>query len=88
MREFVAAYCEVEPLRQDELGILNWLIAGRIVLNVVLTAWFRMQQSSGSHFDGFDADYFGWRIEFAQRLVSQSNWPIESVNVRSCFIHR
>lgn len=88
MREFVAAYREIEPLRQEELAILNWLVAGRIVLNVVLTAWFRMRQSSGEHFDGFDADYFGWRIDFAQRLVSQANWPIESVNVRSCFIHK
>jgi len=72
MREFVAAYCEVAPLRQDELAILDWLIAGRIVLNVVLTAWRRMQQSSGEHFDGFDADYFGWRIEFARGLVLRS----------------
>jgi len=88
MREFVAAYCDVEPLRQDELAILDWLIAGRIVLNVVLTAWRRMQQSSGEHFDGFDADYFGWRIEFARGLVLRSKCPIESINVRSCFIHK
>jgi len=70
MREFLCAYREVEPLRPEELAILNWLVAGRIVLNVVLTAWFRMRHSSGAHFDGFDAAYFGWRIDFAQRLVS------------------
>jgi Ser/Thr protein kinase RdoA (MazF antagonist) len=73
MREFICAYQEVEPLREEELALLDWLVAGRIVLNVVLTAWFRMRQTSGGHFDGFDADYFGWRIDFAQRLVSRQS---------------
>lgn len=88
VREFVGAYCEVEPLRQEELMLLNWLIAGRIALNTVLTAWSRLQHPSGGHFDAFDASFFGWRVEFARRLVSQSNPPIESAYVKSCLIHK
>jgi len=88
LREFVAAYCEIEPLRAEERLLLNWLIAGRIVLNTVLTASSRLQQPSGGHFDGFDATFFGWRVEFARRLVTQSNPLIESAYVKSCFIYK
>jgi Ser/Thr protein kinase RdoA (MazF antagonist) len=87
-REFVAAYCEVEPLLAEELAILNWLIAGRIVLNVVLTAWHRIQNPAGGHFDGFDASFFEWRVEFAKRLVSPRYSSQESGYVRSCLVHR
>ena len=89
IREFVEAYCEVEPLRREERALLNELIAGRTVLNAVLTAWRRAgESSSGGHFQAFDAAYFGWRIELARRLVSQSNSPVESAYAKSCFIHK
>jgi len=86
LREFVAAYCEIEPLRPEELCVLNWLVAGRIVLNFVRTAWLRRRQPPGGHFEAFDASFFGWRIEFAKRLLSQANTPIESAYVSSRFI--
>lgn len=88
LREFVEAYCEIEPLREEERVLLNWLIAGRIVLNTVLTAWSRLQHPSSGHFDGFDVTFFGWRVEFARRLISQSDPLIESAYVKSCFIHK
>jgi hydroxylysine kinase len=109
-REFVAAYCEVEPLCPEELSLLNWLLAGRIVLNFVRTAWLRQRrdagqpehsegnpekrhgrdagQPPGGHFAAYDATFFGWRIELAKRLVSQSHPPIENAHVSSCFIHK
>lgn len=70
IREFVGAYCEVEPLTPEELTLLNWLIAGRIVQNVVMTSWHRAHNPSSKHFDGFDSAYFEWRLALAQRLVS------------------
>lgn len=88
VREFVGAYCEVEPLREEELMLLNWLIAGRIALNTVWTAWWRLQHPSGGHFDTFDTGFFAWRVEFARRLVSQSTPPIESAYVKSCLIYK
>lgn len=70
VREFVEAYCRVEPLRHEELALLNWLIAGRIVLETVLTAWQRMYYPAGGQVGAADATLFGWRIEFAKQLVS------------------
>jgi len=70
IHEFVRAYGEVEPLTTEELTILPWLIAGRIVQNVVMTSWHRAHNPSSGHFDGFDASYFEWRLALAQRLVS------------------
>lgn len=70
MREFVGAYCEVEPLDSEELAILPRLIAGRIVQNVVMTSWHRARNAGGAHFDGFDTTYFAWRVALARRLVS------------------
>lgn len=72
IRDFVSAYREVEPLVDEELQILNWLIAGRIVQNVLLTSWHRSHNPAGTHFDGFDAAYFGWRVELARRLISSA----------------
>lgn len=70
MREFVRAYCEVEPLSSEELAILPGLIAGRIVQNIVMTSWHRAHDPGGAHFDGFDTAYFEWRIALARGLVA------------------
>lgn len=71
IREFVRAYCEVEPLSSEELAILPRLIAGRIVQNVVMTSWYRARDPGGTHFGGFDTAYFEWRIALAKRLVAE-----------------
>ncbi len=76
IREFVAAYFQVAPLLPEELELLNWLIAGRIVQNVVITSWHRTRNPAGTHFAGFDAAYFGWRLALAERLVSGPRWSV------------
>jgi len=68
--EYVEAYCNEQPLQAEELSVLNWLIAGRIAQNVIITAWHRSQHSAIQHFAGYDADFFGWRIDLARRLIS------------------
>lgn len=68
MREFVAGYCSIEPLRAEELDLLRWLIAGRIVQNVTVTSWYRAHSPGSGHFEAFDADYFEWRVALAERL--------------------
>src|SRR6185437_9325891 len=73
IREFVRAYCEVEPLSSEELAILPRLIAARIVQNVVITSWYRARTPGGTHFDGFDARFFEWRVALARRLVTESS---------------
>ncbi|MBW4053639.1 MAG: phosphotransferase [Proteobacteria bacterium] len=69
MLEFVEGYRSVEPLRPEELELLKWLIAGRIVQNVTMTSWYRAHGPAGGHFDTFDADYFEWRVALAERLT-------------------
>ncbi|HEX8758032.1 MAG TPA: phosphotransferase [Steroidobacteraceae bacterium] len=70
IREFVAGYCGVEPLIAEELDVLGWLVAGRIVQNVVVTSWYRARNSSAEHFESFNTEYFEWRIALAERLAA------------------
>lgn len=69
IRDFVSAYCEVEPLSTQELEILPWLIAARILQNVVMISWHRARNPGITHFDGFDTTYFEWRVALAKRLA-------------------
>lgn len=68
MREFVNAYQEVSPLNADEMSLLPWLVAGRIVQNVILTSWYRSRRLDEQHFAAFGPEFFAWRIEFAKQL--------------------
>ena len=78
VREFAEAYAEIEPLEHMERSLLRWLIAGRIVQSVVLTSWHRSQDPNGAHFGAFDHSFFGWRIEFARRLIDcRADSPLE-----------
>ncbi|MDG5497504.1 phosphotransferase [Niveispirillum sp. BGYR6] len=70
MGEFIDAYQSVTPLNAEECTLLNWLVAGRIVQNVVMTTWYRTHGPNREHFAAFGKDFFAWRLEFAQRLVS------------------
>ena len=70
IREFVDAYRAKQPLLAEEMDLLNWLIAGRIAQNVVITAWHRASNPATRHFAAYDANFFGWRIDLARRLTS------------------
>jgi len=39
---------------------------------VVMTSWYRSRQPQDGHFAAFDADYFAWRIDFAQQVSAKS----------------
>src|SRR5205814_2815967 len=69
IREFVEGYRAEQTLRAEEMGVLNWLVAGRIIQNVVITAWHRAHNPATLHFAGYDAQFFGWRIDLARRLT-------------------
>jgi hydroxylysine kinase len=68
IREFVDAYRAKQPLLAEEMDVLDWLIAGRIAQNVVITAWHRAANPATQHFAAYDASFFGWRIDLARRL--------------------
>ena len=66
--EFVSAYHAAETLTADELGILNWLIAARIVTNFTVVSWHRSRHPDEAHFATFGPEFFAWRIELARQL--------------------
>lgn len=72
MQEFVDAYCAVVPLDDEELRLLDWLVAGRIVQNVIMTSWYRNNGPNAEHFADFGAAYFEWRIDFAASLIGRA----------------
>lgn len=67
---FVEAYQELSPLDTEEFLLLPWLVAGRIVQNVILTSWYRSRHPEEEHFAAFGRDFFAWRIEFAKHLCA------------------
>ena len=69
-RAFVEAYQELSPLDTEELLLLPWLVAGRIVQNVTVTSWYRSRHPDEQHFTAFGPDFFAWRIEFAKHLCT------------------
>jgi len=71
LEAFAEAYDAITPLEAGEQALLPWLVAARIVQNLVMTSWYRSRQPSNGHFVAFNADYFAWRVDFAQRLISR-----------------
>lgn len=72
MHAFIEAYQEVSPLDAEEMLLLPWLVAGRIVQNVILTSWYRSRRPDEQHFAAFGPEFFAWRIEFAKQLRAQA----------------
>lgn len=71
LESFVAAYEAITPLEAAEKALLPRMVAARIVQNVVMTSWYRSRQPADGHFAAFDADYFAWRVDFAQSLIAK-----------------
>ncbi len=70
--EFVFAYQDVEPLLAEELTVLNWLIAARLVTNYVVVSWKRALRPEDGHFAAFGPEYFQWRLELALQLAADA----------------
>jgi Ser/Thr protein kinase RdoA (MazF antagonist) len=70
LTDFVCAYHEVEPLLPEELAILNWLIAGRIVTGVLIPSWHRARNPAAKHFDDFSVEHIDRRIALVEALTS------------------
>lgn len=71
-RAFVDGYETIAGLTQEEREILPVLVAGRVVQNIVMTTFYREKGPDSGHFAAFDESYFGWRVAFAQSLLSQA----------------
>jgi hydroxylysine kinase len=73
--DLLRGYYEIQPLEDDELEILNWLIAGRIVMSVLIHSWHRARNPGAEHFPPVDAEHIAHRLELATRLMAT---PVEA----------
>jgi hydroxylysine kinase len=69
IRDLVIAYHETTPLLPAELALLNSLIAGRLLMDVVIPSWHRVMNPTGTHYADFDAEFIRARLELASGLL-------------------
>jgi hydroxylysine kinase len=71
IRDLVIAYHQTTPLLPAELALLNSLIAGRLLMDVVIPSWHRVMNPTGTHYADFDAEFIRARLELASGLLSR-----------------
>jgi Ser/Thr protein kinase RdoA (MazF antagonist) len=69
--DLVIAYHERVPLLPPELAILHSLIAGRMLMDVLIPAWHRIRNPSGTHYKDPDAERIRARLDLARELLSK-----------------
>ncbi len=68
--DVVMAYHEITPLLPPELVLLNPLIAGRVLTDVLIPAWHRRRNPSGTHYSDLAPETVRSRVELAAELLS------------------
>jgi Ser/Thr protein kinase RdoA (MazF antagonist) len=64
------AYHDATPLLPWELAMLNPLIAGRILADVLIASWHRRRNPTGTHYRDLDPAYVRERVRQAAELLS------------------
>jgi hydroxylysine kinase len=68
--DVVMAYHEITPLLPAELVLLNPLIAGRILTDVVVAAWHRRRNPDGAHYCDLEPAVIRSRVQLAAELLA------------------
>jgi hydroxylysine kinase len=68
--DIVMAYHEVTPLLPPELVLLNPLIAGRILSDILIASWHRHRNPFGTHYSDPDPAFVRARVQLATDLLS------------------
>jgi len=68
--DVVMAYHEITPLQPMELVLLNPLIAGRILTDVVVASWHRKRNPAGTHYSDLDPTVVRARVQLATELLA------------------
>jgi hydroxylysine kinase len=68
--DIVTAYHEVTPLLPPELVLLNPLIAGRILTDILIASWHRHRNPTGTHYSDLDPAFVRARVQLATDLLS------------------
>jgi len=68
--DIVIGYHETLPLLPSELVLVNPLIAGRVLTDVVIPAWHRQRNPSGTHYSDLLPETVRARVTLAAELLS------------------
>lgn len=68
--DVVMAYHEITPLLPAELVLLNPLIAGRILTDVVVASWHRRRNPDGAHYSDLEPAVIRARVQLASELLA------------------
>lgn len=68
--DIVMAYHALAPLRPEELAMLNPLIAGRILTDIVIPAWHRRRNPTGAHYTDLDPAWVRAQVRLATELLA------------------
>ena len=67
--DVVMAYHEAVPLLPPEFAVLNPLIAGRILTDVLIASWHRRRNPAGTHYTDLDPAYISARVKLAEEIL-------------------
>jgi len=68
--DVVMAYHATRPLLPQELAMLNPLIAGRILADVVIASWHRRQNPAGAHYADLGGEFVRARVALARKVLA------------------
>jgi hydroxylysine kinase len=68
--DVVMAYHEAVPLLPQELAVLNPLIAGRILADVLIASWHRRRNPAGAHYSDLDPEFIRARVKLAEKVLA------------------
>jgi hydroxylysine kinase len=67
--DVVMAYHDTAPLLPQELAMLNPLIAGRILTDVLIPSWHRRRNPAGTHYADLDLEFIRARVRLAAEVL-------------------
>jgi hydroxylysine kinase len=70
INDVVMAYHATTPLLPQELALLNPLIAGRLLADVVIASWHRRQNPAGTHYANLSPDFLHARVQLAAEVFA------------------
>jgi hydroxylysine kinase len=68
--DVVMAYHGITPLLPQELAMLNPLIAGRLLADVVIASWHRRRNPAGNHYADLDREFVSARVQLAADVLA------------------
>jgi hypothetical protein len=68
--DIVMAYHDITPLQPSELVLLNPLIAGRILTDVLVASWHRRRNPGGTHYCDLEPSVIRTRVQLASELLA------------------